>query len=377
MNILPAISLYIHIPWCSKKCPYCDFNSYAVKIKIPEMQYINHLILDLKNDISLINNRNIHTIFIGGGTPSLLKAQSIRFLLNEIKKIIFVDSNTEITIEINPKTINYKKLLAYKEMGINRFSIGIQTFNIPQLKKLGRYDELLNIEKIIQIISNLNLKNINFDLMYGLPDQSYKNALLDLEKTISLNPQHISWYQLTIEPNTIFYAKKLNLPTTDEIWKIWKKGKSILSSSGYQQYEISSYAKKGYRCQHNLNYWHYDDYLGIGCGAHGKITQKNGNIIRLIKKKSAIDYMNGKYINKKFLIKEKDKPFEYFINNLRLFQPISHKHFREHTFMNIESIKDNIKNAIAEGYLIETSLTWKTTKKGKLFLNSLLELFLN
>ncbi|HMI76855.1 MAG TPA: YggW family oxidoreductase, partial [Buchnera sp. (in: enterobacteria)] len=157
----------------------------------------------------------------------------------------------------------------------------------------------------------------------------------------------------------------------------WKKGKSILSASGYQQYEISSYAKKGYYCQHNLNYWHYDDYLGIGCGAHGKLTQKNGNIIRMIKNKSSIDYLNGQYTDKIFLVKDKDKPFEYFINNLRLFKPISHKHFIEHTNINIESIRNNINNAILEGYLIETPFIWNTTKKGKLFLNSLLELFLN
>lgn len=376
MIILPSLSLYIHIPWCLKKCPYCDFNSYTTKNKIKEQEYINHLILDLKNDIYLTSNRIINTIFIGGGTPSLFNYQSIKLLLKEIKKYIIISPSAEITIETNPKNIEHKKFLKYKESGINRISIGIQTFDKKQLNILERNEELINIKNISDIMHNLEFKNINFDIMYGLPSQTLNNALSDLEIAISLNPSHISWYQLSIEPNTIFYSKKLNLPNTEKIWEIWKKGNILLSSSGYEQYEISSYAKKGYRCQHNINYWKYGDYLGIGCGAHGKLTQKNGTLIRTIKNKSVSDFMNGKYKKKIYLIKDKDKPFEYFMNNLRLFEPIYRKNFSKYTNIKENYIKKEIQLAISQGYLQETPLTWNTTEKGKLFLNSLLENFL-
>ncbi|HXK00339.1 MAG TPA: radical SAM family heme chaperone HemW [Buchnera sp. (in: enterobacteria)] len=376
MTTLPSLSLYIHIPWCLKKCPYCDFNSYTTKNKIKEKEYINHLISDLKNDIYLTSNRIINTIFIGGGTPSLFHYKSIDSLLKEIKKYIFISPSAEITIETNPKHIEYKKFLKYKEIGINRISIGIQTFNKKQLNILERDEELINIQNINNIMRDIQFKNINFDIMYGLPSQSLNSALLDLETAISLNPSHISWYQLTLEPNTIFYSKKLDLPNTDTIWEMWKQGRMLLSSSGYEQYEISSYAKKKYRCKHNINYWKYGDYLGIGCGAHGKLTQRNGNLIRTVKNKNVSDFINGKYIKKIYLIKDKDKPFEYFMNNLRLFEPIYRKDFSKYTNIKENYIKKEIQLAISQGYLEETNLTWKTTEKGKLFLNSLLEYFL-
>ncbi|CAL4044035.1 radical SAM family heme chaperone HemW [Buchnera aphidicola] len=377
MFALPPLSLYVHIPWCIKKCPYCDFNSYVTKNKINEKEYIHHLILDLKYDIPFISERMINTIFIGGGTPSLFKSESIQFMLQEIRKHVYISPSAEITLEANPNTITYKKILKYKEIGINRISIGIQTFNKKQLNLLERDKESININTIKNIMYNCKLKNINFDIMYGLPSQSCNDALSDLKKAISLNPSHISWYQLTIEPNTIFYSKRLNLPNTEEIWKIWEQGRKLLNTFGYKQYEISSYSKKGYHCQHNINYWKYGDYLGIGCGAHGKLTQKNGTLIRIIKNKGVTDFINGKYIKKKYKVKDKDKPFEYFMNTLRLFQSTYRNKFNQYTFLNETYIKKDIKLAISQGYLEETSKTWKTTKKGKLFLNSLLEIFLH
>ncbi|MCW5196447.1 radical SAM family heme chaperone HemW [Buchnera aphidicola (Pemphigus obesinymphae)] len=377
MITLPPLSLYIHIPWCFKKCPYCDFNTYVTKNKIPEKEYIRHLILDLKKDINLTSNRIINSIFIGGGTPSLFHYESINMLLKEIKKCVYVSPSAEITIETNPKDIEYKKILKYKEIGITRLSIGIQTFNEKKLHILSRDKEYIDIPNIKTIIHDIKFKNVNFDIMYGLPSQSLKNALSDLKTAISLNPHHISWYQLTIEPNTIFYSKKLNLPNSENMWKIWKEGRKLLTQSGYQQYEISSYAKKGYYCKHNINYWKYGDYVGIGCGAHGKLTQKNGSLIRVIKNKGVFDFINGKYINKIYKVKDQDKPFEYFMNTLRLFQPTYRKNFVKYTFLKEKYIKKNIESAISQNYLQETLLTWKTTKKGKLFLNNLLEIFLH
>lgn len=377
MITLPPLSLYIHIPWCFKKCPYCDFNTCVTKNKIPEKEYIHHLILDLKKDINLTSNRIINSIFIGGGTPSLFHYESINTLLKEIKKCVYVSPSAEITIETNPKDIEYKKILKYKEIGITRLSVGIQTFNKKKLHILSRGEEYIDIPTIKTIIHDIKFKNVNFDIMYGLPSQSLKNALSDLKIAISLNPHHISWYQLTIEPNTIFYSKKLNLPNSENMWQIWKKGRKLLTQSGYQQYEISSYAKKGYHCQHNINYWKYGDYIGIGCGAHGKLTKKNGTLIRIIKNKGVFDFINGKYINKIYTVKDQDKPFEYFMNTLRLFQPIYRKNFSKYTFLKEKYIKKNIESAISQNYLQETLLTWKTTKKGKLFLNTLLEIFLH
>ncbi|WP_343192131.1 radical SAM family heme chaperone HemW [Buchnera aphidicola] len=375
MKTLPPLSLYIHIPWCTQKCPFCDFNSCIKKKEIEEKKYINHLILDLKQDIHLTTNRTINTIFIGGGTPSLFNYKSINFLLQEIKKNVPIVPLAEISIEMNPSTATYQKFLNFQKIGINRFSIGVQTFNKKLLNILQRQDEQISIKEMKNIIISLKLNNINYDIMYGLPYQSIDDALSDLKKIISLKPQHISWYQLTIEPNTIFYVKKLNLPNTNTIWKMWKEGNKLLSKSGYKQYEISSYAQKGYFCQHNLNYWNFGDYIGIGCGAHGKLTQKNGNIIRIIKNKTTFDYTHGKYRNKLYMVPKKHQPLEYFMNILRIFKPTLKKKLAQYTCVTEHHIQPIIQKAITQGYLKETLYTWETTEKGKNFLNDLLELF--
>lgn len=375
MPILSPISLYIHIPWCLKKCGYCDFYSYVSKDTLPEKQYIENLLKDFEQDLPLINNRKINTIFIGGGTPSLLKSTFLNKLIYGIKKRSIVSNIAEISIEANPKTLEYQRFIHYKNSGINRFSLGIQTFNTNFLKKIGRtYDKKEAINAIIasKKISN----NINLDLMYGLPEQSLEDALLDLKYAIQYNPSHISWYQLTIEPNTPFYSKTLHLPDQNIIFKIMIEGDKLLRKSGYQKYEISSYSKMNYQCQHNLNYWNFGDYIGIGCGAHGKITQKNGKILRTIKNKNIKDFLNGNYLSSIYTIPEKDKPFEYFMNVFRLYKPISKIHFKEKTNINEIDIKKNIKIAKKEGYLIDDLHHWNTTKKGKIFLNSLLEIFL-
>lgn len=373
---LPPISLYIHIPWCLKKCGYCDFYSYVSKSAIPEKKYIEHLLKDLEKDLRLINERRINTIFIGGGTPSLLKNSSIENLLKEIKKRTNISNKTEITIESNPTTLEYKRFLNYKKSGINRFSIGIQTFNSDLLKKIERTYNKEEAILAIEEISKIN-KNFNLDIMYGLPNQSLNDVLLDLKYAVKHNPTHISWYQLTIEPNTLFYVKKLNLPNENMIFKMLIQGDKFLKKSGYKKYEISSYSKINYECQHNLNYWNFGDYIGIGCSAHGKITQKNGDIIRTVKNKNINDFINGKYLKHKNIILKKERPFEYFMNTFRLYKPVLKKQFQERTNIDPIYIKEKIKKAIEKGYIKDKIDFWNTTNKGKIFLNSLLKIFLD
>ncbi|ALD15475.1 coproporphyrinogen III oxidase [Buchnera aphidicola (Aphis glycines)] len=373
---LPPISLYIHIPWCIKKCGYCDFYSYVSTKNIPEMQYIKNLLKDLEKDIKLIHQRKINNIFIGGGTPSLLHNESIKTLIHGIKKRIQISKSSEITIESNPQSTEYKRFRDYKRSGINRFSLGIQTFHSNLLKKIERTYSKQEAIEAIKEIKKIN-SNFNIDIMYGLPDQSLNNALSDLKYAVKYNPTHISWYQLTIEPNTSFYKKNLCLPDEKIIFKMFNQGEKFLRKSGYIKYEISSYMKSRFKCRHNLNYWNFGDYLGIGCGAHGKITKINGEIIRTIKNKNINDFMNGKYLATKTLIPEKDKPFEYFMNTFRLYQPIYKKNFQERTNLNISNIKNKIKKALRNKYIIENKNSWETTKKGRIFLNSLLKIFLN
>lgn len=325
----------------------------------------------------MISEKKVNSIFIGGGTPSLFKPDSIALLIKEIKKRVQVSNNAEITIESNPKIIESENFLHYKNIGINRISIGIQSFNLKQLKLIGRTYTIEEMIKVINLVKTLNFKSFNIDLMHNLPHQSLQGSLLDLKTAILKKPNHISWYQLTIEKNTLFYYKRPSLPQEKIMLNIFEYGKKLLEKSGFQQYEISSYAKKGYECQHNLNYWRFGDYIGIGCGAHGKLTTKNGEIIRTIKNKSITDFINGNYLNKTYKIKYSDRILEFFMNRFRLIEPILKEHFYRYTKVNENSIKSKINQAISEGYLTETSKTWKTTKKGLDFLNSLLEIFIN
>ncbi|CAL4043884.1 Heme chaperone HemW [Buchnera aphidicola (Tetraneura ulmi)] len=377
MKKLPPLSLYIHIPWCTKKCPYCDFSSFPVKENIPEKKYIDHLLKDLYSNKKHYLNREIKTIFIGGGSPSLFSEKGIQFLIKEIKKNIFLSKNAEITIEVNPNTTESNKILNYLNSGINRISIGIQSFDSKLLKNIGRIHNSHETKNVIKQLVKIPNINFNVDLMYGLPNQSIKQGILDLKTAIKFQPKHISWYQLTIEPKTLFFYKTPKLPSEESSWKILQEGKKILKKLNYKQYEISSYSKKGYQCQHNLNYWKYGDYLGIGCASHSKITKENGSIIRIVKKNKIKKYMEEKcYIEKIELIKKKKRIFEYFVNNFRLFQSISKKHFYEFTGIKPKKINVEINKAKKKGYLIETKKNWKTTNNGKLFLNDLLEIFL-
>ena len=379
----PPLSLYIHIPWCVQKCPYCDFNSHAQKGLIPEAEYIQHLLADLSQDLTAyqaaIGHRKIHSIFIGGGTPSLFSAEGIAYLLKEVEKRIAFEPHIEITLEANPGTAEAARFLGYAESGVTRISMGIQSFEPEKLLKLGRIhdsQEAIQAVKFAQDSAKSGLKSFNIDLMHGLPNQSVQQALADLETGIALNPPHLSWYQLTIEPNTMFYYRKPTLPDDDALWEIFEQGHQLLTRAGYEQYETSAYAKKGFQCQHNLNYWRFGDYLAIGCGAHGKITFPTGEIYRFSKTKHPKGYMRGEYRYHQEQIEFADRPFEFFMNRFRLLEAVPKSEFEAYTGLNETVVRPTMDWALTQNYITENASHWQITEHGKLFLNELLEAFL-
>lgn len=376
MHKLPALSLYIHIPWCVQKCPYCDFNSHAQKGEIPSEEYVDHLLADLDADLPLAQGRSISTIFIGGGTPSLLSATGMQRLLDGVRTRIALCADAEITMEANPGTVEADRFSAYQQAGINRISIGVQSFSAQKLERLGRIHGPEEAKRAARLAAGLGLRSFNLDLMHGLPDQSLEEALDDLRQAIELAPPHLSWYQLTIEPNTLFGSRPPKLPDDDALWDIFEQGHRLLSAAGYQQYETSAYAKPGYQCQHNLNYWRFGDYLGIGCGAHGKITQPDGTLLRTAKTRHPRGYMQGRYMDKQHQVEDAEKPFEFFMNRFRLLEPVPRSGFPALTGLNEAVIRPQLDQALAQGYITETPEYWQITEHGKLFLNSLLELFL-
>ncbi|PWD70551.1 radical SAM family heme chaperone HemW [Pectobacterium versatile] len=373
---LPPLSLYIHIPWCVQKCPYCDFNSHALKGDVPHQEYVDHLLTDLDADLPLASGRELHSIFIGGGTPSLLSAEAMQALLDGVRARIPLTPDAEITMEANPGTVEADRFSGYQRAGINRISIGVQSFDPQKLTRLGRIHGADEAKRAAHLATGLGLRSFNLDLMHGLPDQSLEEALDDLRQAIALNPPHLSWYQLTIEPNTLFSSRPPTLPDDDALWDIYEQGHALLSAAGYQQYETSAYAKPGYQCQHNLNYWRFGDYLGIGCGAHGKLTFSDGRILRTVKVRHPRGYMQGTYLDKQHDVANDDRPFEFFMNRFRLLEAAPREDFTAYTGLDEHSIRPQLDQALAQGYLTETATHWQITEHGKLFLNSLLELFL-
>ena len=286
----PPLSLYIHIPWCLRKCPYCDFNSHAATSQLPEQEYVSALCQDLDTDLSslkLADFSGFHSVFIGGGTPSLFSARAYEQLLDHIRKKVGIERGAEITLEVNPGAAEAEKFLGYRQAGINRLSIGIQSFHTDYLAKLGRIHSGPEAEKAIELALAAGFDNFNLDLMHGLPGQSIEEGLEDLKKALSFGPTHLSWYQLTIEPNTEFYARPPPLPEDDLLAEMQDSGIELISEAGFRRYEVSAYSQPGYQSQHNLNYWLFGDYLGIGAGAHGKFSDPDTGLIKRTRKKEA------------------------------------------------------------------------------------------
>jgi oxygen-independent coproporphyrinogen-3 oxidase len=326
--------------------------------------------------LHLVGERSVGTIFIGGGTPSLLSSEAMQKLLDGVRARLPLDAHAEITMEANPGTVEADRFSGYQRAGVNRISIGVQSFDAQKLERLGRIHGPDEAKRAAHLATDLNLRSFNLDLMHGLPDQTLEEALDDLRQAIALNPPHLSWYQLTIEPNTMYASRPPKLPDDDALWDIFEQGDHLLTAAGYQQYETSAYAKPGYHCQHNLNYWRFGDYLGIGCGAHGKLTQPDGQILRTVKTKHPRGYMQGRYMDKQHPVETEDLPFEFFMNRFRLLEAAPREEFGLYTGLDESVIRAQLDEAIAKEYLVETEMHWQITGKGKLFLNSLLELFL-
>lgn len=400
----PPLSLYIHIPWCVEKCPYCDFNSHALKSKIPEQDYVRALIADLDADIRRFNlkNRTLHSIFIGGGTPSLFSAQAIESLLSQVLSRFSYDAaNIEITLEANPGTVEADKFNGFAKAGITRLSIGVQSFESEKLLKLGRIHNVSQAQQAAQMATeakSVGLKSFNLDLMHGLPNQSIENAMDDLKTAISLKPDHLSWYQLTIEPNTAFHSKPPKLPQDETLWHIQDQGFKLLAEAGYQQYEISAFSlvapekeqeainsKQNKQCQHNLNYWHFGDYLGIGCGAHGKITEvASGLIHRTVKVKHPKGYLdsNRAPLDHLTTVTHDELPFEYMMNQLRLLSSFTLEDYQQRTGLPLSTILPTLEQAQKKKLMLcttnlSTQGNWQVTPLGHRYLNDLLELFLS
>lgn len=375
------LSLYIHIPWCVQKCPYCDFNSHALKHEIPEHAYVTALIKDLDADIERFQlfNKKLHSIFIGGGTPSLFSAIAIQTLLTQVLQRFQYNKNIEITLEANPGTVEAEKFIGFAKAGVSRLSIGVQSFESDKLIKLGRIHDNQQAITAAKLAKTCGVKSFNLDLMHGLPNQTLANALDDLKQAIALNPDHLSWYQLTIEPNTAFASKPPTLPQDETLWDIQEQGAKLLADSGYQQYEISAYSKKGKQSEHNKNYWQFGDYLGIGCGAHGKITNTaTQQILRTVKVKHPKGYLdkNRNALDQLNCVSKEELPFEFMMNQLRLYSPFKLTHFENSTGLNSQVIQSQLQQAKNKGLLIETNNYWQVTQLGHRYLNDLLALFL-
>lgn len=375
------LSLYVHIPWCVKKCPYCDFNSHAVDASVNEMDYVEALLNDFGHELSDVVDRELSSIFIGGGTPSLFSGTAIQALLHGIGERIAFDQSVEITLEANPGTIDSEHFRGYRQAGVNRLSIGAQSFDDQQLQALGRIHRAEAILDGFEKARQAGFDNINLDLMFALPGQTLEQAGNDLAQAIALVPEHISWYQLTIEPNTLFHAKPPSVPDDDSAWDIQEAGQKMLEQAGFQQYEVSAYGKQGRRARHNLNYWQFGDYLAIGAGAHSKTTLADGSVLRRWKKKSPNQYMQEMSVNHSIsgtcVLSEDDLIIEFMLNGLRLNEGVATEIFEQRTGVEISRITPILANLRQNGLLAANQQRICPTEKGRRFLNDLLAYFEN
>lgn len=375
---LPPLSLYIHIPWCIKKCPYCDFNSHVAKGPIPETEYVEAVIADLKSDLSWVQGRKINSIFIGGGTPSLFSGSAIDLILSAAEKLIGFEVSIEITLEANPGIVDQQKFSDFHHAGVNRLSIGVQSFDNTHLLRLGRIHDGQRALAAIDMANSAGFDNFNLDLMHGLPSQTLAEAESDVSKAISSGAVHISWYQLTIEPNTEFFSHPPMLPIDDHLADIQHAGINLLKSNGFKQYEVSAFAKGNHKSRHNINYWQFGDYLGIGAGAHGKITILTDNkVIRTTKTRRPEDYLKriGRPIVQSKAILHEEIALEFMMNGLRLKQGVPTKYFSHRTGLNEESIENKISRLQSQGLIEMDSKSYKTTPLGYQFLNTVLQNF--
>ena len=374
--VCPPLSLYIHVPWCVRKCPYCDFNSHAVKGEIPEHAYLNALLEDLDQDLGLVRERPIETVFIGGGTPSLMSGAFYHRLFERLRERLSFRPDAEITLEANPGTLEAGRFESFREAGINRLSIGVQSFDPNQLKTLGRIHDSAAAHSAIDAARKAGFDNFNVDLMHGLPGQTPSQALDDLQAALSYQPRHLSWYQLTIEPNTEFFSRPPALPDDDRLWEIYQRGGDLLRRAGLDDYEVSAWSLPGAQSRHNLNYWTFGDYLALGAGGHGKVSLADGRILRYWKTRQPDAYLNriGSRTAGSEAIEPEDRPLEFMMNVLRLKSGTEEQLYSERTGLPLSSIAVKLEQLRNENLIVPDRL--QATAKGQRYLNSLLEHFL-
>lgn len=373
----PPLSLYIHFPWCEKKCPYCDFNSHETR-ELPDSAYVDALLRDLDDDLLHVQERTIVSLFIGGGTPSLMSSANLKLLLTGITERLDLSPSLEATMEANPGSAEAEKFDGFRRAGINRLSLGIQSFQDQQLEKLGRVHNARQAHEAIAMAKKAGFDSFNLDLMHGLPGQSVEQANEDLAAALEYRPKHLSWYQLTVEPNTVFHSRPPVLPVEDVLADIQCSGEELLARSGMEQYEVSAYSQPGFSCRHNLNYWSFGDYLGIGAGAHGKITKADGRILRYSKRRQPGDYLSceaGNYLAGSRALEEKEICGEFMLNALRLNKGFSLTDFSARTGLSASSLQPQLASLVDRELLELRGEQVGTTELGGRFLDSVVAEF--
>jgi oxygen-independent coproporphyrinogen-3 oxidase len=374
---LPPLSLYIHLPWCVRKCPYCDFNSHELRAALPEREYVDALTADLEQCLPRIWGRPVYTIFFGGGTPSLFSPQAVDAVLQAVRARVRLDAAAEITLEANPGTVDAAHFEGYRAAGVNRLSIGVQSFDEANLKALGRIHDGAQARQAIELAQR-RFDNVNVDLMYALPGQTLENALADIETAVGIGPAHVSAYHLTIEPNTLFYRAPPPLPDDDVAAEMQDAIEAALAQAGYEHYETSAFARRGFRCAHNLNYWRFGDYVGLGAGAHGKISFPD-RIVREMKHKHPRQYMAQAAqgaIQEAHEVAVRDLPFEFMMNALRLTDGVAVRLYEERTGLPLTSVLGALDAAERDGLIERDHLALRPSARGRRFLNDLLQRFL-
>ena len=379
--LTPPLSLYIHLPWCLKKCPYCDFNSHEIRGAPPEGDYAAAIVRDLEFAAEGLGRREIVSIFFGGGTPSLMSPAALETMLDAAAARLKLSATLEITLEANPGAADSGRFTAYRQLGINRLSIGAQSFDDAKLAALGRIHDGAEAAAAIAAARAAGFDNINVDLMRGLPGQAVEEALGDLEQALAFAPEHVSWYQLTIEPNTVFHARPPALPDEESVWRMTLQGQERLARRGYQRYEVSSWSRPGRACLHNLNYWRFGDYLGLGAGAHGKIScASQGRIVRQARTRLPASYMDkagsAAVLARQTSLRDAERPLEFMLNALRLKDGVPAACFSDRTGLPLAAIRPQLKAARAAGLLDAGPDTLRATERGARYLNDLLQHFM-
>ena len=382
MLLTPPLSLYVHLPWCVRKCPYCDFNSHQARGALPFAAYVDALVADLDHDLPLVWGRTVQTVFFGGGTPSLFPADAIDAFLQAASARLRFAPNLEITLETNPGTAEHGRFEHYRAAGVNRISFGIQSFDDGCLRRLGRIHDSAQAEAAVKLAQDAGFDNFNLDLMYALPEQTLAMAERDIERAVALQPSHVSHYQLTLEPNTMFAARPPSgIPDDDASWDMQERCQTLLADAGYAQYEVSAYARPGRQCAHNLNYWHFGDYLGIGAGAHGKLTLgADQSILRRWKTRHPADYLakagTVAAIGGDEAIDAGRRPFDYMLNALRLVDGFALPEFEARTGLPRDAIAGELATAVERGWIRIAHDHVTPTELGRRFTNDVVSLFL-